>query len=396
MHRGKLLINARRGSVLPLIIMAVVLMVTVGVGVLGLGFHSRMLAVRSGAEIASRCAADAAVASAVFQMNEKLKVKPWDYSWLPTASNVGLLNCDAGFDYTVSENAGVYTIHGTGRAGHSVHSVEGTLRVYSVFDYALFARDSLELKNSATIDWINNEPGDWPLQVGTNSTSSGAITLKNGSHVKGDAVVGVGGNPDDVISGIENVEGSAYAMFSKAVLPSVTVPDWLAAMSSGGDITDSTPPIGGSGKYNKINLKKGELIITAPVVLYITENIDLGNGAKISIDNDASLIIYLAGNLTGSNSAGFNNITKDAKRLTVYGLDLCVDVRLKNGSDFYGSIYAPNASIIFDNSNTTYGSIVGQNLILKNGAFFYYDAALRDRTVNDDAVRFVIQRWSEQ
>jgi hypothetical protein len=392
-----------RGAVMPLVFVVCLMCAIVGLGVLTLAFNARMLGVRIGADISARSAADAAVNRALYQMNEKLKVKPWDDSTLPADSNVVLLSSDATFDYAVSKNAGVYNVLGRGRSGRSLRTINATLRLYSVFDYALFAKDSLELKNSATVDWINNQPGDWPLQVGTDSTDSGAITLKNGTIIDGDVVVGIGGNPDEVIdagAGV-TITGDTYAMFSDAVLPPVYVPVWLAPMPSGGTI--STAMLGVSGKYDGINLKNDyKLTITEPVMLYITGDIRLKNSAEIIIggdldtDNDASLIIYLAGNATFDNSSQINNLTHDATQFTLYGLDSCADIRLKNGGIFYGAVYAPNASIILDNSADVYGSIVGQSFVLRNSATFYYDAALRDRTVNDDAVRFVIHRWTEQ
>jgi len=38
---------------------------------------------------------------------------------------------------------------------------------------------------------------------------------------------------------------------------------------------------------------------------------------------------------------------------------------------------------------------VAANLQLKSGATFYYDEALRNVTVHDVGVYFVIKRWSE-
>ncbi|MBN2020685.1 MAG: hypothetical protein JW749_10740 [Sedimentisphaerales bacterium] len=393
--------NKKHGSIMVVILIIVIVMSIVGIGILCLGFHGRMMAIRSSTAIAARCAADAALADAVFHMNQKIKVKPWDNSTLPSASNVSLPGCNASFDYTVSQAGGDYIVQATGRSAKVVHAVDGFLRIQSVFDYALFARDAIELKNSATIDWINNQPGDSPLQVGTNSTNNGAIILKNGSNVKGDVVVGVGGDPLDVINGIENIEGRTYAMFYRAVLTPIVVPAWLVSMPSGGDIKNTTT-ISTSGKYDNIDLGNSETItITEPVSLYITESIDLGNSAGIIIggsgdtDNDAALTIYLAGDLEGKNGAGINNLTADAKRFTLYGLDSCANIRLKNGNVFYGTLFAPNASVDMDNSVAAYGSVIGQNIGLKNGGIFYYDAALRDRTVNDEAVRFVVHRWAE-
>ncbi|MBN2020127.1 MAG: hypothetical protein JW749_07880 [Sedimentisphaerales bacterium] len=390
-----------KGSLMGIVLLICLICAIVGTGLLALAFHSRMLGIRAGDEITARLAADAAVANAIFQLNEKLKVKPWDDSSLPTASTVSLLNSDATFDYTVSNAGGVYTITGTGRGVRTSRVVESTLRLYSPFDYAVLTRSSLELKSSATVDWYNNQADDWPLQIGTTSTASGAITLLSNTTVNGDIVVGAGGDPASVISSSGTITGNIYPMISNPELPTITVPDWLAAMSSGGVIKKESSFV--TGKFSGMTLGTNDTItITEPIVLYITGDITLGNSAIIEIggatdtDNNASLIIYLAGNLEGKYSSGFNNLTMDAKRLYIYGLDSCTSIALKNSADFRGAIYAPNAAVDLDNSGNIYGSVVSDSFVLRNSAVVYYDANLRDRTVNDEAVRFVIHRWSER
>jgi choice-of-anchor A domain-containing protein len=397
-----------RGSVLLIVIIICLISAIVGVGFLSLSLNTRMMGIRSAADISARCAADAAIAHAVFQMNEKLKIKPWDDSSLPFVSNMSLPNCDATCGYTVSNISGNYVINATGRASRGIRNIKGILRIQSVFDYALFAKDTLELKNSATVDWCNNQPDDWPMQIGTNSTAGGAITFMSSTTINGDVLVGVGGDPSTVIDAKSDVTvtGSSYAIHSNVVLPTITVPDWLSAMTSGGDLEvenpQTTKTISTSGKYDNLSLGNSkELIFDEPVSLYITEDIILGNDAKIviggpnDVDNDASLIIYLAGNFESKNSSQINNLTADARRFTMYGLDSCTKLTIKNGCNLYGAIYAPNADITIDNSGSIYGSVVGKSVTLMNSGTFYYDAALRDRTVNDEAVRFTVQRWQE-
>ena len=118
-------------------------------------------------------------------------------------------------------------------------------------------------------------------------------------------------------------------------------------------------------------------------------------GGPGDIDKDASLTLYVTNNFTAGNSQGFNNLTKDARRLKMLCLPTCTQIMLKNASNFYGAIYAPNADITLDNGADVYGSIVGNTFILKNTGTFFYDANLRDRTVYDELVRFTIHRWSE-
>jgi len=68
----------------------------------------------------------------------------------------------------------------------------------------------------------------------------------------------------------------------------------------------------------------------------------------------------------------------------------------KNSSDFYGVIYAPNAEVIMNNSANLYGAVVAKNFQQMNSGTFNYDASLRDASVNDEAVRFVVTNWHEQ
>jgi len=405
--------NARklkRGSVLLLILIIVLFMMVIGVGVLALSFHGRMASVRAGSEIAARCAADAAVGHAIYRLNQKIKIKPWDESTLDdiSALNMELPNCDAAYDYSVSNIGGNYVINTTGRAGNSTRNIEAVLRIQSVFDYALFAKDLLELKNSAFITWVNNQPDDWPMQIGTNSINPGAITLMSTTTINGDVLVGVGGDPNSVIdakSGV-TVTGTQHAMFSKVVFPSVTVPDSLLIAKSEGTLNVPNPKdtrtISISAKYDKIDLRNGKsLIIDEPVTLYITGDVNLGSKSSIVIsntdpDHDASLTIYVGGNFTSNTDSQINNETADARRFTLYGLDSCPSVTIRNGCNFYGAIYAPNAFIDVDNSGNIYGSVIGKEVILRNSGSFNYDTNLRDRTVNDDAVRFAVKRWGEE
>jgi len=116
----------------------------------------------------------------------------------------------------------------------------------------------------------------------------------------------------------------------------------------------------------------------------------------VQIDNDASLILYLGGNLEGKNSSTVNNLTEDPKKLQIYCLDSCENMQFKNSSDFYGVIYAPSAEVIMNNSANLYGAIVARDFEQKNSGTFNYDASLRDASVNDEAVRFVVTNWHEQ
>jgi hypothetical protein len=395
---NKLLHSKRQGSAVPLALVAVMILLAMGVGLLNLGMSGRIYASRTANDIKARCAADAGMTMALYEMNEKLEVKPWNDSSLPEATNESLPYCDASFSYTVtSDPSDGYTVESIGTSDYAERTIVCVLKPQGPFEFAVFGEDGAELKNSAIVDWFNFGTDDEILKVGTNSIASGAFSFKNSSTINGDVVVGVGGNPDSVIDDFgATITGETRALREENVLPAITVPDWLESMPSSGTIKNDTT-VTNSAKYSSIDLKNSKtLLIDGDIALYVTGEITLGNSAELQIDSDGSLILYLGGNFEGKNSSNVNNLTQQAKKLQIYCLDSCEDMRFKNSSDFYGVIYAPNASVIMDNSANLHGAIVAKTFEQSNSGTFNYDANLRDASVYDEAVRFVVTNWHEQ
>lgn len=394
----KLLQSKKLGAATPLALLVVVLLLAVGTGLLGLGLNSRIFSIRTTSDITARCAADAGLAKALFEMNEKLKVDTWDDSSLPQATNISLPNCDAVFSYKVTGDLGSgYKIQSTGNSDQAQRTVSCILQLQGPFESAIFTKQYIYMKSGGVVDWYNYDAGDTDLKIGTNSTIADSVFLANGSVVNGDIGVGMGGDPDVVIDDNgATVKGNTFTLTQIYELPSVTVPESLESSSSLGTIKDNTT-ITKSGKYDNINLQGNKVItVDGDVTLYITSDLVLGNSAELQIEKDASLILYLAGNLEGKNSSAINNLTQDPQQLTIYGLDSSQTMVFKNSSDFYGTIYAPNADVIMHNSGDVYGAVTAQSFEQKNSATFNYDASLRDVTINDDLVHFTIRNWHEQ
>jgi hypothetical protein len=394
---NRLLRSKKRGSALPLVVVAVTILLAMGVGLLSLGLNSRIYSIRTASEIVARCAADAGMTEALFEMNERLKVKPWNGSSLPEATGVSLPNCDAVYSYTVTGDPGSgYIIESIGTSDQAVKTVTCTLKPQGPFEFAVFGNEGVQLKNSAVVDWYNFDSDDENLKVGTNSIASGAMIFKNSANINGDVVVGLGGNPAIVINNNGTITGDTHAQTAINELPSIVVPDWLQSLPSSGTIQNDVT-VTNSAKYNSIQLKTGKtLIIDGDITLYTTGDIILNNSAELRIEDDASLVLYLGGDFEGKNSSTVNNLTEDAKKLQIYCLDSCEDMLFKNSSDFYGAIYAPNSDVIMDNSADLYGAVIAKSFDQRNSATFNYDALLRDASVNDEAVHFVITNWQEQ
>ncbi len=401
MNRKRLLQLKMKGSVIPLVLIAIVILLVMGVGLLSLGFQSRAYAIRTISEVAARNAADAGLTKAIYQMNEKLDVTPWNSSSLPATSDEALPNCDSIFSYAVTLKDGTYHIESTGTSGRMGKTVHAALRLNGPFEYAIFTEDYISLKNGSSVDWVNYDEDDENLKIGTNNTESDSIDLKNGVYINGDLVVGPGGIPAVVISDAgATITGEIYVAPEGYELPDITIPESLQDIPSKGSISDNTT-ITDSAKYDEINLSNSKIItIDGDVSLYITGDMTLNNSSELRIvdedtNPDASLTLYLGGDVEVKNSGTINNITEDSRKLKMYGLNECQNIDLKNSCDFYGAIYAPNADVVMMNSADAFGAVVSKSFEQKNTAGFYYDANLRDVSMNDELARFVINRWSE-
>ena len=82
---------------------------------------------------------------------------------------------------------------------------------------------------------------------------------------------------------------------------------------------------------------------------------------------------------------------KQIKVLIVDDDTQVLDIKAK--SKIFGTIYAPQADISIYPGSEICGAIVGKSVTFKSGCTFYYDEALRDVTVFDEGVRFVVKRW---
>jgi hypothetical protein len=399
---NKLLQSKKSGFVMVLMLLVVVILFVIGLGLLGLGRQSRMLAVRNVSELAARCSADAGLTKAVFEMNEKLELKPWDDIALPSAINETLPNCNEVFSYTVAGDSSSYTIESIGKSGQAERTVSCVLRLQGPFEAAIFADSSICLKNSARVDGYNYGDDGETLKIGTNSTEPDSIELKNAVTIDGDVVVGAGGDPDVVIdSGWSRITGGTYALTERYELQSVTVPEYLQNLPSQDTISNSTT-ITSSGKYDSIDLANAKTItIDGSVALYITGNVELKNAARLQIvdadtNPDASLTLYVGGDFVVKNAGVINNRTQDPKKLGIYGLDSCENMQFANATSFYGTIYAPKADVVLCNAADVYGAVVANNFEQKNAGAVHYDASLRDVNIDDECVRFAVERWHEE
>jgi len=379
--RNRRFIRRETGSVLPIVVVAGVVVAVLGTGMLSVGYGARMSAMRTAQTMAARVAADNGLTMAIRALTAQYNSGKLNAEALPSETDTGIPNFEGTFTYAVKEGvSGGYTITAVGNFQDARRTVEAVMTCGGlVHEYALFAMDGLVLNNSASIDWYNNDNGDAPLKIGTNSTDNAAIVLHNSSCINGDVVVGAGGDPANVIrKNGGRYTGSVSAQSENHEPPAVSVPGSLAS-KAGASVIDSSRTISSSGKYSSIDLGNSEkLTISGNVELYVTGKVTLGNSAQIQVNEGSSLVLYVAGDVEGKNSSQFNNKTKDPRCLRLLGTNTCANITVKNSGDMYAVVYAPSAALTLDNSAALRGSATTRTCTLKNSASVRYDASLRE------------------
>jgi hypothetical protein len=390
--------SGKRGSVLVLATTIGVIVGLLGMTMIQLGLHSRLLAIRNVQSIIARCASDAGTVEAVYKMQRKLVTETfWDNSNLPSANDLALSNSPSRYSYglTGDPTAG-FVITSTGVCGLSTKITHSILRIGSYWE-GINVKGEVDIRVGTSLGVIGpGSPSD--LTIRSNTTATDAMAFKAFVTVPGDIICGPGGNPDLVIDTKETtiVLGQMYAAPEAMVFPDVPAPLpwwWPPGGSIAGNTVMSHP---GYYRFDTINLPNNAILrINADVVLYVTGAVILNNSAEIIVDPGGSLELYLGTSLEDKNSTGITNATLNATKMKIYGLPTCTQVDLKAKSDLYAAVYAPSADVVLYNAGDFYGAITGNSFDMRNSGDYYFDTNLSATHVNDPAATFVIYRWWE-
>jgi len=420
----------RRGSILALVVITIVIFFVIGAALLTLGFNSRIFAIRTAADISARCAADAGLTEAVAVMN----VNPsYYFNNPPQKPDTDLPNSEptATFSYKVyklpknefgiiSNEFGVISI---GRCNVARRTVWGLLRLRGVGDTGVLVRDSMVLKAGTLVDgrdsrYPNNPNIEVEVQIGTASIASDSMILNNGVYIDGDVLVGFGGNVATVIKDqgatVTGYKGSLdenpeFPPVTPPILPVLNEKIEYKGLNKENLLTGTwqITPLK-SGVYTRIDLQQQATtsavleIVGGKVVLHITGDIDLGQGCEIRIAKGASLELFVDGNIISREDSGFNNqgLPPDLK---LWGQahdplltpDKTQKWQLNAKSEYFGQIYAPEMNVEVKAKGDLYGAFTAYSFNMMSGGNLYYDGALRNVNPNDPGVRFVLNRWGE-
>jgi len=259
----------------------------------------------------------------------------------------------------------------------------------SIFEFALFGDEGIDLVGSAYIDSYDSRDGEYggdnvgeKGHTGTNATFQGCIALRNNSTIYGSAFVGPGADPENVIV-IENnseIKGVKEALLEEKDLPSVPPPVGLPFLGDYLLLPNNDDVILSSGEYSSFHLRSNtEVTVLADVILYVTGGFIMDSYTQLTIAEGSSLILYLGGTFVQHSNSTINNLTKDPTKLLIYGTDSFNGVmEWRSNTDFYGAVYVPRAEVEYYSNADFYGSFIGKYVVVSSNARFHYDLALGD------------------
>ncbi|MHC4266324.1 MAG: DUF7305 domain-containing protein [Planctomycetota bacterium] len=389
----------KSGFALPLVASIMVVLLLMGTSMLSLGQHARIRSIRTTSDIGARTAADAGLAKAFFLLNKKaIDEISWNNDVLPSIEEVQTLpNSSEAYSFNITGNPGTeFTIVSTGWSGLAERKVYATTRMRGIYDFAVAVKQNLVLYPNSKVNGYNSKSGvsDLKVDIGTNGVGGDSVIVMNGATVNGDVYIGPGGDPEIVIKNSGEITGNTYPMSMEVYFPLV---DPLTGLAYKGFIkSDATIGPTDSGEFSYIALGNSEVVTIdgGDVVMYVTGDIDMGNGAEIIIEPGSSLTMYVDGNWESKEGSGINNLDGIPGNCTIYGTGepgQTIDLKAKN--EFYATVYAPDAVVGIKAGGDIYGSFTAQDFELKT---VNYDTELSNKDIDDEGIYFAVSSWREE
>jgi Tfp pilus assembly protein PilX len=294
-------------------------------------------------------------------------------------------------DPTNPPAANNYYIRATGQVGNTatdfgfaqrqVNAV-ATFPQGALFDFAIFADQSITISGNAGTDSYNSTNGPYnPLtkgshgDVGSNAGTAHTVQMSGNAVINGSVLGGPGANPANFVtmSGNTLITGSISAATAKKTLPPVNIaPQTCSDLTVNANNTVTLPA--GNYCYKSINVSgNGVLNFSGAAKLTATNDISISGNGKVNFS--AATDVYVKGSVSISgNGVGTAQNRPPNLKLFVQG----ASVSISGNGNFYGAVYAPTAAFSHSGNGQLFGAVVSRSVSDSGNAAIHYDEALNE------------------
>ncbi len=225
-------------------------------------------------------------------------------------------------------------------------------------------------------------PGGVQAVVATNSTTAGDCDVTNSSSLYGDALVGVGGNPNAVVvvSPNSDVFGTLGNLSAPVAGPVFAAPTGMAASTGSLTFSSGTTEIATDLHVDLLTITSSARVVIKPathVVIYaeagVTIDANANPSAGLYIGAGASLDLYVKGEINLSSRA--EALDLDPARLRIF--------MLNDELNMFGNAPARLRAQVFSKSTLEmtqaavfWGTFWGTQLDMENNCLAYIDMSL--------------------
>ena len=263
------------------------------------------------------------------------------------------------------------------------------------WDKAVWVRTSANFSGNPVGSYVDAYDSALGPYGGTNISntsfgSNGSVTLGGFARINGDLFYGPTGTfNNNVQAGWTSVTGQVTQLPAKRVFPpipnfSVGTTDPAVPKTVGASI--------GSGSYRNISVPQ-DTNITLTGGTYYIDNFTLSRGATITLSAGVNTTLFVKSGLTFNQGAVLNSSDPSLFQIYYAGTNAAT-VSLKTTGSYYGTIYAPNATLSLSGGTGFYGSFIADTLVASGGSAIHYNKALGTKSLALGPFR--IMTWTQK
>lgn len=272
----------------------------------------------------------------------------------------------------------------------------GATNPVSVFTRAIATSGPITLSgNNVFVDGWDPKLG--PYNIVSNRNASGAIATSSGApgainignaHVFGKVETGAGGTitynggaAGDIpwnTSGKKGIEPGWSNNTMNVSYPANTLPAAVAnsplipVASTGLTLSDQTNRVAGFASSSS----QKPMIVNGNATLFVDGDFKISGTGYILINPGGSLTVYVNGSTSVTGGGIVYGTTGSTTNFTYIGLPTNTTADFGGGSDFYGTINAPQADVKLSGGGQFYGALIANTFNAVGMSAFHYDNSL--------------------